>query len=349
MVPAALSPSDVENRKITKIDWMDPPPPQQSPLPIPLVNGVCSIVDKKVLYVGGYSPSSGGSVNATAEFDLNSRMWSSVNVPIFPRRISEAAMESVGCCHFLFGGWDDKVLYGDLWTLQTQSNGDARGSQWTLSVVYSPNETPCPRRGHSMTAGILEEKATIFLFGGFNGKRRLSDLWALNVESMRWSLISPGGLSPRDRTVLRFDATQNCLLLFGGYTSSPNNDCYSMSLSSTDIQMTWKKIISSNPPPPLYGSWSVVLGNLFIVGFGSSVDGPSKRIYQMHIVEKLWTIAAIEGLDPQATGRCDATFGVSQDNKRAVLIGGTTSCNRYLTSMLDIEFDKSEPQAKTRK
>lgn len=343
-------------RKVTRHDWLDPPTPEVPALPVPLLNACASIVDKKLLFVGGYSPSMGKVTNATAEFDFNTRMWSAVGMPQFPVPVSEAAMVSVGNSHFVFGGTDGSRLSGDLWVISTQPNGDARGSSWSLltraSLTSDAIEGPCPRRSPSAAAGVLRGRAVVFVFGGFDGRRRRNDLWAFDVDAKAWEevYISSGiAPTPRDGATLVYNHVHAQLLVIGGFAASPLADMYSLStLGTSDTDsFEWSVYRTESPPPPRFGSFGLIAGHYLVVGLGHDSKGASGAIYQMSLVDRLWTICPTDGDDLDT--RQDAAYAPSPDLKRITIIGGSTVDGRHLTSMVDIEFEKSETLVKTKK
>ena len=351
-------PTEHMPRKVTRHDWLDPPTPEIPALPVPLLNAATSIVEKKLLFVGGYSPSLGKVVNSTAEFDINTRMWSALGVPQFPVPVSECSMVSIGNVHYVFGGTDGEKLSGDLWSITTQSNGDTRGTSWALlsratsSNAEDATNGPSPRRSSSAAAGVLRGRAVLFVFGGFDGRRRKNDLWAFDVDSKAWEeLYISGNLapSPRDGATLVYNHVHTQLLLIGGFASSPLADMYSLStIGSTDTDsFEWSIYRSENPPPPRFGSFGIIAGHYLVVGLGHDARGASGALYQMNLVDRSWTLCPTDGDDLDT--RQDAAYAPSPDLKRITVIGGSTVDGRHLTSMVDIEFEKSELPTKSKK
>lgn len=84
----------------------------------------------------------------------------------------------------------------------------------------SPATAPSGRGGHAMV--FDSEKGIAYLFGGWDGKRDLSDLWAYHVSENRWRLISAdtqlqGGPSPRSCHKMCLDEKSGCIYLLGRY------------------------------------------------------------------------------------------------------------------------------------
>jgi hypothetical protein len=49
-------------------------------------------------------------------------------------------------------------------------------------------DSPCARGGHQLCLDANSEK--IYLFGGWNGKRELSDFWCYQIKEKKWKLLS---------------------------------------------------------------------------------------------------------------------------------------------------------------
>lgn len=101
---------------------------------------------------------------------------------------------------------------------------------------YHPSAAPAPastpiapsgRGGHAMV--FDSDKGIAYLFGGWDGKRDLSDLWAYHVSENRWRLISAdtqlqGGPSPRSCHKMCLDEKSGCIYLLGRYVDYESAD-----------------------------------------------------------------------------------------------------------------------------
>lgn len=401
---------DIPIRRVSKVDWLDPPPPIPHALPVPIINGSLAIngEGKKALFVGGYCVSAARSTNAVAEFDFTTRIWSSGNGTFekFPYKVSEAGMVSIGTTYFVYGGWDDSNVRGDVHALtmtgpvqpSTTSNTPQQGmssntpadatnkngvAQWRC-IYQAPTATkdrssPSPRRGASVTTGILAGKQVIFVFGGYNGSRRLNDTWAFDIDACEWiSIVVSGKVTgnngvptctpaPRDGAALAFEPLQSRLLMFGGYTESIVNDVFELRFENSAgatishvreedeedeeefgrngvkhyVRAQWTKLKTLNPPLPRHGCFGLVCGHCFVVGFGADAKGPSKQLFQLNIADLSWTVCNLEG-DEIVDARAGAAVGTSADGKRSLIFGGQTYDGRYLYSGLDIEWERAE-------
>jgi hypothetical protein len=59
------------------------------------------------------------------------------------------------------------------------------------------------------------ERGTVVRFGGWTGKERVGDTWALSDD--RWFLLNVSGPSLRNHAAIAYDRRRRCAVLFGGH------------------------------------------------------------------------------------------------------------------------------------
>jgi hypothetical protein len=57
-----------------------------------------------------------------------------------------------------------------------------------LILIYLDGDAPCARGGHQICLDPENEK--IYLYGGWDGQRELSDFWCYNIKTSRWKLLT---------------------------------------------------------------------------------------------------------------------------------------------------------------
>lgn len=212
----------------------------------PIINNVVSAafgaIEKRAYLIGGVNPRTGKSLTQSLEYDMNTKLWSSLGL-WFPVPISDTAMVACGSTLVLFGGWDDDTVLGDLWIShnKVEEGGAVTTGQWRrCSAAAAGSACPSARRGHSMVASSLREegKFTVYLFGGFDGQRRLSDLWSLEVTLVTengivtptgsWTQLPSVGETPnaRDACAFALDQQKQRLIVFGGFTVAVDQGFY---------------------------------------------------------------------------------------------------------------------------
>ncbi|GJJ06436.1 hypothetical protein Clacol_000628 [Clathrus columnatus] len=87
-----------------------------------------------------------------------------------------------------------------------------------LNGTIADGEVPSARGGHQMCIDV--EAGIIYIFGGWNGKHDLDDLWCYYIDEQRWRLLSKhtaqdGGPSPRSCHKMVFDPLTGYLYILG--------------------------------------------------------------------------------------------------------------------------------------
>lgn len=87
-----------------------------------------------------------------------------------------------------------------------------------LNGANSDGDVPSPRGGHQMCIDAAE--GIIYMFGGWDGKKNLDDLWAYSVAEERWKLLSSstavdGGPGRRSCHKMVFDPLTGYIYLLG--------------------------------------------------------------------------------------------------------------------------------------
>ena len=136
---------------------------------------------------------------------------------------------------FIFGGLvDDKKRFNDLYVLDTDA--------YAWRKLNARGQHAAPRAHH--TATFLDRKLVIF--GGYGGSGRLfSEVEALDVDQLQWSVLATKGQTPKPR----FDHTASLagtkLIVFGGRDNVMEIDDINILETET---MTWQ-LMKQDPSP----------------------------------------------------------------------------------------------------
>lgn len=89
-----------------------------------------------------------------------------------------------------------------------------------IFATDNDGDSPCGRGGHEME--LDSEKGIIWLFGGWDGSKDLSDLWAYYIQEAKWRCISrdvryQGGPGPRSCHKMVFDPRTGFLYVLGKF------------------------------------------------------------------------------------------------------------------------------------
>ena len=114
---------------------------------------------------------------------------------------------------FVFRGGDGRDYLNDLHELNTKT------LHWR-NVQEAGGHRPPSRANHS--SAIV--KHNYYIFGGWDGSKRLNDLFVFNLKSFTWSQVEVIGESPAPRAGMELCNVDNKLFLFGG--SGPHAFCF---------------------------------------------------------------------------------------------------------------------------
>ena len=166
---------------------------------------------------------------------------------------------------------------------------------------------PPARFDQAMAADPTGKK--IYLFGGRSEKGPLSDLWVLDLTTLRWEKKdSTGGPPPRSGHSLIKDPDQDRLILFGGYPEAPYGDVKFLNdLWTWTPQQGWSREFVENTPPGRSWHGAGVQGQQMVI-YGGYGDPPSYYLgdfwtlnladlsFQKHPLERGPAMAGFNGI-----------------------------------------------------
>ena len=358
---------------------------------MPLVNAVLvPVPDRRFLLIGGVSAAHGCSLSQVLECDMMSKQW--IQGPSLPGPRSEATGALVlPSTVLIFGGYNDDTCVAATMLLQANATASsvsasaattgaptpakggpggvapaaapadpaAQAMDWKSATWEALDETrlqPSPRRMHAscfMATGHGTPGGRFFIFGGFDGHRRLNDMWEFHTDTMSWSSRSDGATgflpSARDGATLAADHQGQRLVLFGGYTCNRSDDTMLFDVNTS----VWTRVITSvgpaaSSPTPRFGCVSIAWGNYCLVGLGQDSKGAAPGIaHHLHIGEGKWAPTTVEGDDIE--GRMHASWGIADGGKKLLIFGGTNE-KKYSCSLIEVDLERTEaPTAGTAK
>lgn len=95
---------------------------------------------------------------------------------------------------------------------------DLDSLQW--SEVPTFGNEPCPRKGSSMVAS--ENGRKMYVFGGSDGVRTMSDVYVLEVERFTWSVVGITGGVPESREGHSAVMVSSFMVVSGGVSLLPD-------------------------------------------------------------------------------------------------------------------------------
>ncbi|KAG9131117.1 hypothetical protein Leryth_026366 [Lithospermum erythrorhizon] len=157
------------------------------------------LVDKKFL-------------NHIAVYDIENKLWfqpdctgSDSEGQVGPCARAFHVSVSIDCHMFIFGGRSGNKRLGDFWVLDTDI--------WQWSELTSFGDLPSPR---DFAAASAIGNRKIVMYGGWDGKKWLSDVYVLDTISLEWTELSVSGSLPPPRCGHTATMVEKRLLVYGG-------------------------------------------------------------------------------------------------------------------------------------
>ncbi|PON56333.1 BTB-kelch protein [Parasponia andersonii] len=145
-------------------------------------------------------------------YDIEKKLWfqpectgsgSDGQVAPSPRAFHIAV--AIDCHMFIFGGRLGSNRLGDIWVLDTDV--------WQWSELTSFGDLPSPR-DFAAASAIANRK--IVMYGGWDGKKWLSDVFVLDTISLEWTELPVTGSLPPPRCGHTATMVEKRLLVYGG-------------------------------------------------------------------------------------------------------------------------------------
>ncbi|CAM8945958.1 unnamed protein product [Rhodiola kirilowii] len=155
--------------------------------------------------------------------------------------------------------------------------------------------SPSQRWGHSACYfhGVL------YIFGGCCGGLHFSDVLALNLTTMTWTMLATTGQGPGPRDSHTALVAGHKMIVFGGTDGSKKvNDLHMLDLLSKE----WSKpVCSGSPPTPRESHTSTLIGDDTLVIFGGSGEGEANYLNDLYVLDlknMRWSSPEVKGEIP---------------------------------------------------
>lgn len=232
-----------------------------------------------------------------------------------------------------FGGVSGGVL------VNTTYNYTEATNRWT--PVSTP-AAPTPRSDFALA--LDPATGTAFLFGGLTNLTTLAvsnDTWTYNVQSARWSRVTPG-VAPAAREAAAFavDPTLGLAFLFGGWNQNYSSvgtitysDLWELNLSTE----TWSSVsVAGTRPPPLEGAAMVWDPETQRIEMFGGCYPCSSAVWQFDPDSLTWTQLAPPASAPAP--RAAASWAYDPASHVDLLFGGSDGATAFNDTYL---FDPS--------
>jgi hypothetical protein len=215
--------------------------------------------------------------------------------PPCPRSLHSAAV--IGDDMYIFGGYDGSSRLNDFYSFSF------REMIWSpITSSSSSSSPPSPRDRHVSVA----HNHTFYVFGGFDGRSRVNDLYGYNTLTHQWQCIDAGTTT---------SSTYNHI--------SPNANNSNINSSS-----------SGTPPSPRHSHSAAVYENSMYV-FGGYDGSYRSDVTQFHFLDKCWRTLPTVGRSPRPRYRATC---VTVPSRHIMIVFGGHDGTRHLadTHTLDL-------------
>ncbi|KAF5729427.1 hypothetical protein HS088_TW21G01592 [Tripterygium wilfordii] len=181
------------------------------PLPQPRSGHTAVLIGKsKVVVFGGLVDKK--FLGDVVVYDIENKLWfqpqcsgSGSDGQVAPSARSFHVAVAIDCHMFIFGGRSGSKRLGDFWVLDTDI--------WQWSELTSFGDLPSPR---DFSAASAIGNRRIVMYGGWDGKKWLSDVYVLDTMSLEWMELAVSGTLPPPRCGHTATMVEKRLLVYGG-------------------------------------------------------------------------------------------------------------------------------------
>jgi len=256
---------------------------------------VYDATNERVILFGGHVDSGGPFSHDVwvlkHAIDSGTASWTELNptgTPPGDREWHSAIYDSVSNRMVVFGG-QTLVAENTIWVLE-HANGLGGPSSWLKIDPVGP--APGPRVGHTAVYDAANNRMIVF-GGHLRSGAYTADVWVLRYANglggtPEWTELNPSGAAPAlrmDHTAV-YDATQNRMVVFGGWISSGGgvgtyfNDVWVLhNANGLSGAAAWKPLTPTSSPPEKRELHSAIYNPLTkrMVVFGGAVTPQSMR------------------------------------------------------------------------
>ncbi|CAN6297144.1 unnamed protein product [Urochloa humidicola] len=242
-----------------------------------------SIGKSKVVVFGGFADKR--FLSDVSVYDVENKLWYTPECSVngsegqagpSPRAFHVAVV--IDCNMFIFGGRSGGKRLGDFWMLDTDL--------WQWSEMTGFGDLPSPREFAAASA-IGNRK--IVMYGGWDGKKWLSDVYIMDTMSLEWTELAVTGSVPPPRCGHSATMIEKRLLIFGGRGGAGPimGDLWALKGITEEDNETpgWTQLkLPGQSPAPRCGH-SVTSGGPYLLLFGGHGTGGWLSRYDVYYNE----------------------------------------------------------------
>ncbi|XP_009763861.1 protein GLUTELIN PRECURSOR ACCUMULATION 3 [Nicotiana tabacum] len=272
-------------------------------------------------------------LNDITVYDIENKLWfqpdctgsgSDGQVGPSPRAFHVAV--SIDCHMFIFGGRSGSRRLGDFWVLDTDI--------WQWSELTSFGDLPSAR---DFAAASAIGNSKIVMYGGWDGKKWLSDVYILDTMSLEWRELSVLGTLPPPRCGHTSTMVEKRLLVYGGRGGGGPimADLWALKglIEEENESPGWTQLKLPGQAPTARCGHTVTSGGLYLLLFGGHGTGGWLSRYDVYYndcvvldrVSVQWKRLATMNVSPAAR----AYHSMTSVGSRYLLFGGFDGKSTY--------------------
>eukprot|EP00918_Siedleckia_nematoides_P096254 GHVU01211143.1.p1 GENE.GHVU01211143.1~~GHVU01211143.1.p1 ORF type:complete len:532 (+),score=90.99 GHVU01211143.1:322-1917(+) len=168
--------------------------------------------------------------------------------------------------------------------------------RWTSVPVNSdrsPSAVGPPPRDRLLA---VSHDLDVYVFGGYDGTRRVNDLWRFSTVECKWALCDPGGDLPSPRHSHCGVTFHDYLYIFAGYDGTFKNDVFRYHYSEGE----WEEMECTGELPTARYRPSMVLwsGRAYVYG-GHNGKEHLADLHELNLETHEWSLVKASGTIPE--------------------------------------------------
>jgi len=245
-----------------------------------------------------------GDTNEPAEASLSDlgALW---RLP-FLRSDHSAIYDAPNDRIIVFGGWNGRQFFNDVWALDTTEGSEA----WTK--LNPDSAWPPSRAQHTAIYDAANNRMVVF--GGHSSHYNFDDVWALDLTpgAETWTDLSPTGLpiGARRYHSAVYDATNDRMVVFGGSgRGGLRNDTWALDL--TPGAETWSQLAVTGSAPAARWQHTAIYdaeNGLMVVFGGPSGGALLNDAWSLNLTTQHWAALSPAGDPPPTRRKHSAVF-----------------------------------------
>lgn len=130
----------------------------------------------------------------------------------------------------------------------------------------------------------------MYLYGGLKGVDNSPHLYALNLDTLIWSIVKTVGDAPEGRDDHAYTTDDNNMYIFGGFVRGTRvNDVYAFNYAAKSWSKLSENNVNQGPRPRAASSIVIYNNSLYVFGGHDEDNEKLSDLWKFDITQKTWT------------------------------------------------------------